>query len=142
VLDATVGPQAAVLNRTGADRRDLLRISAFAAGAADKAISLVYESVLREAALPMWVERCRAQVGETLDLLEAERAQRSTPYLFDDALSHADVVLATVTRFISEALDGEFKWAGRPALQAHSARCEALAAFQQASQPFLKPGEG
>ncbi len=141
VLDAMAGPKAAVLNRTGADRRDLLQISAFAAGAADKAISLVYERVLREAALPLWVDRCRAQVSETLDLLEAERAQRSTPYLFDAALSHADVVLATVTRFICEALDGEFDWTHRPALKAHSARCEALSAFQEASQPFLKPGE-
>src|SRR4051794_25645553 len=85
VLDDLVGPAAAVLNRPGADRRDLLRISAFAAGCADKAIALVYERVLREAELPMWVERCRTQVNETLDLLEAERARRTTPYLFDDS---------------------------------------------------------
>ncbi|MBS0363149.1 MAG: glutathione S-transferase family protein [Proteobacteria bacterium] len=142
-LDDLVGPERASLARPGADRRDFLRISAFAAGVADKAVSLLYERVLREQAFPLWVERCRAQVAETLTLLDAERAKRTTPYLFDDRLSHADVVLATMTRFVREALSAEFDWRPWPALVAHAERCEALPVFQAIAQPYrlVKPGE-
>src|SRR5262249_42554288 len=97
VLDDMVGPQRASLARTGKAGRDLQRLSGFAAGAAEKAVSLLYERRLRETVFPLWADRCRAQVNDTLDLLEAERGKRTTPWLFDDALSHADVVLATMT---------------------------------------------
>ena len=142
-LDETVGPDRAVLARTGANRRELLRLSAFAAGVADKGVSLLYERVLRAEAFPMWVERCRAQIIETLDLLDRERAQRTTPYLFDAAPSHADVMLATMTRFVREALGDEFEWTAWPALTAHSDLCEALPAGQAIVQPYklVKPGE-
>jgi glutathione S-transferase len=142
VLDEMVGPARASLARSGQDKVDLLRLSAFAAGGADKAISLLYERRLREQAFPMWVERCRTQITGTLDLLEAERVRRTTPWLFDAALSHADVVLATMTRFIAEALAAEFEWSRWPALKAHSARAEALPAFAEASQPFELVGSG
>src|SRR3954463_561775 len=49
VLDDMVGPARASLARRGQDGRDLLRIAAFAAGVADKGVSLLYERVLREA---------------------------------------------------------------------------------------------
>ena len=141
VIDDMAGPGRAVLARAGEDRRDLLRISALAGGVADKGVSLLYERVLREAAFPLWVERCRLQIGETLDLLEAERQLRPTRYLFDDDLSHADVILTAVTSFISEALADEFDWDRWPALRAHAAACEALAVFGEVRQRFLKPGE-
>jgi glutathione S-transferase len=133
----------ATLARGGQDKVDMLRLAAFAAGAADKGVSLLYERRLREQAFPLWVDRCRAQIIGTLDLLEAERAKRRTPWLFDEALSHADVVVATMSRFISEALAGEFDWSRWPALAAHSAQAEALPAFQDASQPYklVMPGE-
>lgn len=141
VIDDMVGPGRATLARHGEDGRALLRIAAFAAGVADKGVSLLYERVLREQALPLWVDRCRLQIGETLDLLEAERQLRPTRHLFDDALSHADVMLTTMWSFISEPLQGEFEWARWPALAAHAADCEALPAFREIRQPFLKPGE-
>ncbi|HEY3949363.1 glutathione S-transferase family protein [Phenylobacterium sp.] len=141
LLDDLVGADRASLARPGENRRDLLRISAFAAGAAEKGVSLLYERVLRAEQLPLWVERCRAQVGETLDLLDAERAKRTTPWLFDAALSHADVVLATATRFVREAFAAEFDWGRWPALAAHSDRCEALPLFAQISQPLIPPGK-
>jgi glutathione S-transferase len=142
-IDETVGHERAVLNRGGAERREMLRIASFAAGVADKGVSLLYERVLREAIFPMWVARCRAQIMDTLDLLEQERAGRATSYLFGADLSHADVILATMTRFVSEALAEEFDWSAWPALKAHSARCEALAAFKAISQPYklVRPGE-
>lgn len=143
VLDDMVGPERAVLAREGEDGRHLLRLAALAAGVADKGVSLLYERVLREAAFPLWVERCRLQIVETLDLLEAERQVRPTRYLFDDELSHADVMLTTMIGFVSEALVDEFDWTRWPALSAHAATCEALPAFREIRQPYklVKPGE-
>ena len=141
VIDEIVGHHRASLARTGTDGRDLLRLSGFAAGVADKGVSLLYERVLREQALPMWVERCRAQIIETLDLLEGERAGRGTTYLFDGALSHADVILTAMWSFISEALADEFDWSRWPALSAHAAACEALPVFGQVRQSFSGPAK-
>jgi glutathione S-transferase len=143
VIDEIVGHHRATLARSGTDGRDLLRLCGFAAGVADKGVSLLYERVLREQAFPLWVERCRAQIAETLDLLEGERAGRGTTYLFDDAPSHADVMLAAVWGFLTGALPQEFEWANWPALKAHAALCEALPAFQAVYQPFalVRPGK-
>jgi glutathione S-transferase len=141
VVDDMVGPARATLTRSGQDGRNLQRIAGFAAGAADKAVSLLYERVLREAALPLWVERCRLQIAETLDLLETERQLRKTIWLFDDALSHADVMLTTMIGFITDALEKEFDWTRWPALAAHAKACEELLVFREAHQPFSKPGE-
>lgn len=142
VVDDMVGPDRATLARRGEDANALLRIAAFAAGAADKGVSLLYERVLREQAFPLWVDRCRLQIAETLDLLEAERQLRPTRYLFDDTLSHADVMLTTMWGFIGEALEGEFEWSRWPALAAHARACEDLPAFRDIRQRFQKPGEG
>jgi glutathione S-transferase len=143
VVDDLVGAGRATLARSGPDGREVLRLCGFAAGAAEKAVSLVYERVLREQALPMWVERCKAQIAETLDLLEAARAGRATPYLFDGALSHADVMLSVMWTFVAGALADEFDGDNWPALKAHAALCEALPAFQAIHQPFklTQPGE-
>lgn len=136
ILDEMVGPARASLGRVGPGRADMLRLSAFAVGVADKGVSLVYERQLRESAFPLWVDRCRAQVIDTLDMLEAERASRSTTWLIDNHLSHADVVLGTMARFLMESLPDEFDWSRWPALEAHSDACEGLPAFHQAYQPF------
>jgi glutathione S-transferase len=135
VIDELIGPERAVLARHGAERRDMLRLAAFAAGAADKGVSLVYERAFREG-LPMWVERCRSQVSDTLDLLDRERTGRGA-WLFGDRPSHADVILATMFRFLSEALDGSFDMARWPALQRHSTVCEALPQFAAIQQPYV-----
>ncbi|HLZ75724.1 glutathione S-transferase family protein [Phenylobacterium sp.] len=142
VIDEMAGARAS-LARPGAQGRELLRLCGFAAGAAEKGVSLVYEGAFREAALPMWVERCTAQVAETLDLLEAVRAERSTPYLFDGAPSHADVMLSVMWTFLTGAQPKAFDWGRWPALAAHAARCEALPAFHAINQPFklVTPGE-
>ncbi|HEX3886900.1 MAG TPA: glutathione S-transferase family protein [Phenylobacterium sp.] len=140
VIDDMAGAGRASLARSGREGRELIRISGFAAGVADKGVSLVYERVLRETAFPMWVDRCKAQIGETLDLLEGERAGRGTTYLFDETLSHADVMLSVMWTFLTGALRAEFDWTGWPALAAHAAMCEALPAFRAINQPFAAPG--
>lgn len=133
VIDELVGPANAVLGRAGAERIEMLRLAAFAAGVADKGVSLVYESAFREGHA-MWVTRCRTQIEETLALLERERAARPGPWLFGDTPSHADVMTGTMLTFIAEALPGAF--AVPPALTAHRAACEALPAFKAAYQPY------
>lgn len=142
-LDQIVGPARAMIASTGPDRREAMRLTALAAGAADKAVSLVYEGALRAEPLNIWVDRCHAQVGGALDAIEGARSERPTPWLFGDQMTHADVILATVGRFIREALPGAFDLAARPALSAHCARAEALAVFQEICQPFklTPPGD-
>ncbi len=134
-IDDVVGHARATLARHGAERLDSLRLAAFAAGVADKGVSLVYEAAFRDG-LPMWVDRCRAQINDTLDLLERERAVRTGRWLFGATLSHADVVLATMYRFIQEALPGDFDLESRAALSRHAAACEALPVFASAYQAY------
>ena len=141
-LDEMVGPERAMIAAAGPDRREALRLCALASGAADKAVSLVYERALRGEGLAMWVQRCSAQVNGALDALEAARAGRTTPWLFGDGIGHADVLIATMLRFVGEALPGAFDLAARPALTAHAAACEALPAFQEIQQPFVVSAGG
>ncbi len=136
VLDDMVGPERAMMARTGPDRREGLRVCALAAGTADKGVSLLYERALRETAFPFWVERCTGQINDTLAQLNAERAGRPGGWWFGEKISHADIVLATVLRFLREALAGVIDLDGYAALAAHAARCEAMPVFQTISQPF------
>lgn len=134
-IDDVVGHHRATLARHGAERLDSLRLAAFAAGVADKGVSLVYERAFRDG-LPMWVDRCTRQINDTLDLLERERAARTGRWLLGATLSHADVVLATMYKFMAEALAGVFDLRARTALSRHSAACEALPVFATAYQPY------
>ena len=136
-LDQMVGPERALIASSGPDRREAMRIIALAAGAADKSVALVYERVLRDQALDVWVNRCRAQVSGALDALEAARSKSSAPWLFGDKIGHADILVATYLRFAREALPEVFDLAGRPALAAHTERAEALPVFRAICQPFI-----
>ena len=98
-LDDLVGPEKAMLPRGGTERRKHLRICALASGLGDKAVSLLYERVLRKEQLALWVERCQAQIADVLAVLEAERARVTTPYWLCDRIGHADVAVACVVRF-------------------------------------------
>ena len=125
----------------GPQRRHALKICALATGLGDKAVSLVYERVLRKDASKLWVERCEAQIGGVLDVLEAERAAVATPFWFGERIGHADIAVACVLRFTHEAHPQLFDAARYPALAAHAARCEALPAFQEIVQPLKPPSE-
>src|SRR6266404_7916753 len=137
-LDELVGPDKAMITAKGAERRRALKICALGSGLADKAVSLIYERVLRKDQLKLWVERCEAQIGGVLDMLEKERAAVKTPYWFGEAIGHADIMVACALRFIGEAHPHLFD-ARYPALQAHSAACEALPPFKEIVQPLAPP---
>lgn len=135
-LDEMAGPSEALIPDRGPVRRAVLKVCALAMGLADKAVSLVYERVLRDVTSEVWIARCQTQIASVLDALEADRAGRSTLYWFGDALSHADIAVACVLRFVQEAHPGVFDDSRWRALAAHAARCEALGPFQEIMQPF------
>ncbi|MDR3488621.1 MAG: glutathione S-transferase family protein [Bradyrhizobium sp.] len=140
-LDELVGREKAMIAARGPQRRHALKICALATGLGDKAVSLVYERVLRKDASKLWVERCEAQINAVLDVLEAERAAVATPFWFGERIGHADIAVACVLRFTHEAHPQLFDAARYPALAAHAARCEALPAFQEIVQPLKPPSE-
>jgi glutathione S-transferase len=138
-LDELAGPERAMIQPNGAERRHQLRLIAVATGLGDKSVSLVYESVLRKEKLALWVDRCEAQISGALDFLEKERLAAKTPYLFGARIGHSDIALACVLRFTSEAHAHLYQAARYPALFAHAALCEALPPFKEIVQPLSPP---
>jgi len=133
-LDQMVGPARAMIPSGGPARRRALRICALATGMADKAVSLFYETLLREAPSQVWIDRCRAQIEDVLAALEAERGEAT--WWLGEALGHADIAVACALRFVREAHPGFFDPERWPRLAAHAERCEALPVFQQICQPL------
>jgi glutathione S-transferase len=141
-LDELAGPEKAMIAAGGPERRHALKICALATGLADKAVSLLYERVLRkDQCSKIWVERCQAQIGGVLDVLEKERAAIASPFWSGVKISHADIAVACVLRFTGEAHPRLVDPAAHPALADHAARCEAMPVFQEIVQP-LAPPEG
>jgi glutathione S-transferase len=134
-LEATAG--ATLWPQAGAERRKAVRITCVATGAADKAVSLVYEIRLRENPLLMWVERCTAQVEDALHELETARAAEGSLFWFGHQPGHADIAVGCMWRFLTEAHANKFDFGRWPALQRHSEACEALPAFQHAYTQFF-----
>jgi glutathione S-transferase len=110
----------------GPERRRALRLIALATGAIDKVGAAAYERLLRPAALrwPEWILRCRTQGGGALAALAAE------PWPQRARLEQAEITTACTIRYVRIA-DPELLLPGHfPNLDALSARCEALPAFQ------------
>ncbi|WP_029581626.1 glutathione S-transferase family protein [Bradyrhizobium sp. URHD0069] len=138
-LDELAGPEQAMIAGSGPERRRALKICALATGLGDKGVSLLYERVLRKDQSKIWVERCEAQIGGVLDVLEKQRAAITSPYWFGDRIGHADIAVACVLRFTGEAHPQLFNAARYPALKTHAARCDALPPFQEIVQPLRPP---
>jgi glutathione S-transferase len=138
-LDDLVSPERALVFRTGRQRRDILKIAALASGLADKAVSLLYEHILRKdgARSETWVARCRQQIEDALAYLERSCEANTGDFWFG-ALSHADIAVACTYRFITEAHGDAFAHS-YPALRASSERCEALDIFKSVVQPLYNP---
>ncbi|WP_448191580.1 glutathione S-transferase family protein [Azospirillum sp. sgz301742] len=138
-LDEVAGPSKALIAADGPDRRRALKVCALATGLADKAVSLFYERALHQETSQTWTERCTAQISSVLDALEADRAARSRPFWFGDAIGHADIAVACALRFTRDAHPGIVQETHWPALAAHATRCEALEPFREIAQPFAPP---
>ena len=130
----------AFLSRNWPQQGDVLRLTAFAAGAAEKVLALLYEKAFHREALPAWHARLEKQVAATLAMLDRERALSKTPWLFGERLSHADIMIGTMFCFLREALPGQFDLDGYKALKKHSKACDALPEFKNAYQPFKMGG--
>ena len=130
VLDEMVGPERALLPRSGPVRRDGLRVMSLATGFADKAVSLYLETLFRKTPAEAWITRCRSQIAETLDVLEADRARRASDWWLGDALSHVDITVACALCHLREAHPGFFDAARWPVLVCHAAHSDALEDFQ------------
>ena len=130
----------AFLSRNWPQQGEVLRLAAFALGAAEKGVALLYEAAFHETAQPFWHDRLHKQVADTLALLDRERATRKTPWLFGERLSHADVMIGTMLCFLREALPGQFDLDGYKALKKHAGACEALPEFQNAYEEFKLAG--
>ena len=138
-LDEVAGPAIALVARSGPERRRALKVCALAMGLADKAVSLFYERTFHPQASQLWIDRCRAQIGDVLAALEASRAAGSSSWWLGRDIGHADVAVACALRFARDAHPDLVDLAAFPALAAHAARCEALPVFQEISQPFIPP---
>lgn len=138
-LDELVGPERAMIARSGPQRRHALKICALATGLGDKAVSLVYERVLRKEPSKVWVDRCETQVGGVLEVLERARGGVETPWWFGERIGHADIAVACVLRLAGEAHPALFPAARFPELAAHCAACEALPPFREIMQPLAPP---
>ena len=133
------GPERALLAALAARRAaPALRVCALATGLADKAVSLLYEHVLRTGdRAARWVERCTAQIGEMLDLLERSRAARRGAFWFGERSQprrHRGRLRAALPR---RGAPGLVDARGGPALAAHAGRCEALPVFREISSGLL-----
>ena len=138
-LDECAGADRALIAPSGPARRDALRICALACGIADKAVSLFYEMKLHDVSSDVWIDRCRAQIGGALAMLESERAAQSTPYWGGAMIGHADIATACALRFVGEAHPGVIDRTAVPALADLADRCEAMEVFQTICQPFNPP---
>lgn len=138
-LDELAGPGRAMHPRSGAARRQSLRIATLAAGIADKTVSLFYERRLHDAISATWEERCLKQIRGTLAALEADRKGRSGPYWFGERIGHADIAVAASLRHMRDSHPDLADLTDYPALAAHCERLEAMPVFREISQPFIPP---
>jgi len=138
-LDELAGPEKALIADRGRARRDAMKVCALAMSLGDKAVSLLYENVLRSDQSELWTNRCRKQVTGGLDLLEKELAGRGMPFWFGTAIGHADIAVACIVRLTREAPPHIFSDERWPALAAHAGRCENLPPFREIVQPLRPP---
>jgi len=138
-LDSLVPAERALFPQAEPARRQALKVAALATGLGDKAVSLFYEKRMHREVSEAWTNRCGAQIVAVLDVLEADLASKNTYYWFGDHISHADIVVAAVLGFVTEAHPGLVSLGNFPGLNAHAARLEALPVFQAIKQPFMPP---
>jgi glutathione S-transferase len=138
-LDGLVPPGEALFPRAEPARHRALRVAALATGLGDKAVSLFYEKRLHVEVSELWAGRCRMQMEGTLAALEQDRADRHSACWFGERIGHADIAVACVLRFVTEAHPDVVRLTDYPALARHCAALEALPAFRAISQPFVPP---
>jgi len=140
-LDERVGPDRALLPRSGEPRREALRIIAAAIGAAEKGVSQVYESAFRppEKRYRPWVERCHTQMHAALAQLDRVCQSRSSEWLIGNGISQADITATCVYTFLSDALGINRDGVAYLGLSAVAERCESMTEFRAVRAEWFAP---
>ncbi|MBV8757433.1 MAG: glutathione S-transferase family protein [Deltaproteobacteria bacterium] len=137
-LDDRVGPERALLPRTGDARRRILGASMLAMGMADKARLQMYELLFRPKELrhPPVRARLNGQMLAAAAELDALCARTTTPYLFGDRITQVDVSLGCAFTYATETVGLE---PPLPALRARAAKLAELPVFREIYLPFDAP---
>jgi glutathione S-transferase len=140
-LDDLVGPERALLPRSGKERRDALKAVAIALGAAEKGLHQLFEIVFKPEAKrhEPWMDRCRHQMHGALGELDRLAQVRAGEWMAGNRLTQADIAATCVYTYLCDALGLRESWLVYPALSALVARCEAMPAFAQVRLKFDPP---
>jgi glutathione S-transferase len=141
-LDELVGPERALLPRSGPDRRQALKLMAMATGAAEKGVLQLYEKAFRPESKrhEPWLERCRAQVGASLGAIDRYLGERGvSQWLVGKRMTQADITVACAFTFLNDALRVAADPVMFASLSTLAARCESLPAFQETRERFSAP---
>lgn len=124
-----------LLAPSGKDRRAVLKISAIAQGAMEKAVSSAYERNRRpkEKVFQGWVDQVEGQSAGGLAALES-LAAAGGDWLHGDHMTLADINAVCAYDFIGRAVPRLVKGNAYPALASFVARCNELPAFAE-TQP-------
>jgi glutathione S-transferase len=143
-LDECVGPERALIPRSGQGRHETLRIMAIATGAAEKGVAQVYETVFRpsEKRHRPWTDRCNTQMHAALAELNRASMARAGSWFVGNRMSQADITATCAYTFLVEAPATECAVSRYPGLAAIAARCEALPEFRSVKVEFFPPAQG
>ena len=141
-LDERVGPDRALLPRSGPERRAALNLIAMATGAAEKGVMQLYERVFRpeEKRHAPWVARCHVQMSASLAALDRQVGERGvSQWLVGQRMTQADITAVCAFTFLNDALRVAADRVMYASLATLAARCESLPAFQETRMAFHPP---
>ena len=140
-FDESVGPERALVPRSGRERRDCLQLMTLAIGAAESARDGIYEREFRPADKrhQPWLDRRLQQMHGGLAELETRVARRATAqWLVGERMTQADITLTCCQKLIADAVplapDAPY-----PLLRARAARCELLPEFAATKADWFAP---
>jgi glutathione S-transferase len=125
-LDEAVGPERALIPRSGPARRQVLHRVALASGAIDKAGAANYERLLRpkQYQWPEWIARLETQA------LGAVAALAELSWPADAPLDQAEITTVCLLRYLGLRSPDLVRLEQFPSLAALAARCERRPEFQ------------
>ncbi|MEO6361863.1 MAG: glutathione S-transferase [Caldimonas sp.] len=128
-----LAPQRRLSPVGGTERQHDLRLQGLALAACEKTVQIVYERTLRppEKRHEPWVARVHRQLAAACRLLDGELA--TTPLATSsESITQAGVTCAVAWQFVHSMVPEQIGVDAHPALAAHGAAAEQLAAFRAA----------